>query len=251
MLFFTYEQARMFLTHQSGGNFTLAHVAQAGALAGLGTTLVLTPVGASMAVRSRPRPCRAGGPVADDALVAARADRVDQVQAADSRLQLDRPGDGDRHRAQGDSRRRHARSVQRRRRVSEEARRSLSATRIADAGRQRVTPAQHRVSRDSWQLLLVLHVSAARAHQRPSVAALIAMHALAATRQCRARCSGATQRCRASRRRRSRLGRWRTGRSARARARASCVRRLTSPRVSGDSRRRLGGRRLLGRAVSI
>lgn len=46
MLFFMYEQARLFLTHRSENNeFTLAHVAQAGAVAGIGTTMVLTPVG--------------------------------------------------------------------------------------------------------------------------------------------------------------------------------------------------------------
>lgn len=51
MLFFTFEQAKLFLTHNSGGEFTLTHVAQAGALAGLGTTLVLTPVGSFLCCR--------------------------------------------------------------------------------------------------------------------------------------------------------------------------------------------------------
>lgn len=52
MLFFTYEQAKMFLTHRStDGEFTLAHVAQAGAAAGVGTTLVLTPVGKNKTLR--------------------------------------------------------------------------------------------------------------------------------------------------------------------------------------------------------
>jgi ornithine carrier protein len=46
MLFLAYEQARIVITEQTGGRYTLGHVAVAGASAGVATTLVLTPVGA-------------------------------------------------------------------------------------------------------------------------------------------------------------------------------------------------------------